>query len=195
MLQEGYSSWTRSDFHCFLQANKQFGRDDLDQIIRVVSIRTGKSHSEIEEYANDFWNKCESIPSLQEYVDKIEKEEQRLKRTHSVETMISTLLLDTDLNLLPLNTNAIRGKGYSTENDRFLLRCLSQLGYGHWSLIQNEIQKCRQFQFDWFFRTRSIQDIHRRCDVLVRLVKKHQTRVAKTGRKASKSTKKDTKLN
>lgn len=44
--------------------------------------------------------------------------------------MISTLLLDTDLNLLPLDTNAIRGKGYSTENDRFLLRCLSQVAEG-----------------------------------------------------------------
>ena len=69
--------------------------------------------------------------------------------------MISTLLLDTDLSLLPLHTNAIRGKGYSIENDRFLLRCLSQVaeeeGIDHsWDMDIGRLFKMKSRNADSF---------------------------------------------
>ena len=46
------------------------------------------------------------------------------------------------------------------------------MGYGKWEVIRQEIQKCREFQFDWFFRTRSASEIQRRFDALYRLMSK-----------------------
>ena len=46
------------------------------------------------------------------------------------------------------------------------------MGYGKWEDIRQEIQKCQEFQFDWFFRTRSAPEIQRRCDVLIRAIEK-----------------------
>ena len=63
---------------------------------------------------------------------------------------------------------------YSTEHDRFLLYCISQLGYGSWDAIRQEIQRCKQFRFDWFFRTQSSSDIQRRCDSLIRMIEKEE---------------------
>lgn len=39
-------------------------------------------------------------------------------------------------------------------------------------MIRHEIQKCKQFRFDWFFRTRSPIELQRRVDTLVRLIEK-----------------------
>ena len=47
-----------------------------------------------------------------------------------------------------------------------------QMGYGKWEDVRQEIQKCQEFQFDWFFRTRSAPELQRRCDVLIRAIEK-----------------------
>lgn len=73
-------------------------------------------------------------------------------------------------------------KNYTIEHDRFLLYCLAQLGYGNWDSIRQEIQRCQQFRFDWYFRTRSSVEIQRHCDTLIRLIEKSQDRASVKGR-------------
>ena len=48
------------------------------------------------------------------------------------------------------------------------------MGYGSWDAIRQEIQRCKQFRFDWFFRTQSSSDIQRRCDSLIRMIEKEE---------------------
>lgn len=54
------------------------------------------------------------------------------------------------------------------------------MGYGEWPLILNEIQQCRDFEFDWFFRTLSASDIQKRCDALIDAIRSKESELEKT---------------
>ena len=50
--------------------------------------------------------------------------------------------------------------------------CLMQkIGYGRWEEIKLEIRKAWQFRFDWFIKSRTPQELQRRGDLIVRLIK------------------------
>jgi hypothetical protein len=56
--------------------------------------------------------------------------------------------------------------------DAFLLTMMHRHGYGAARRIQLEIRRAWQFRFDWFFKSRSPQEIQKRCDVLIKIVER-----------------------
>lgn len=73
---------------------------------------------------------------------------------------------------LKIQYGANKGKAYTEEEDRFLLCMMHKLGYGAWDEMKAEIRKSWRFRFDWFFKSRTPQELNRRCDTLIRLVEK-----------------------
>lgn len=61
---------------------------------------------------------------------------------------------------------------FSEEEDKFLAYGLFKYGYGSWELIRNEFRNSDRFMFNWIVKTRSIQDIQKRCDYLIAKFKK-----------------------
>ena len=79
-----------------------------------------------------------------------------------------------------------KGKAYTEEEDRFLLCMMHKLGYGAWDEMKAEIRKSWRFRFDWFFKSRTPQELGRRCDTLIRLVEKETEEAdARKGGKAA----------
>ena len=60
-----------------------------------------------------------------------------------------------------------RGFNYQQDEDAFLLIMMHRHGYGAARRIQLEIRRAWQFRFNWFFKSRSPEEIQKRCDVLV----------------------------
>ena len=58
------------------------------------------------------------------------------------------------------------------DHDRFLFCCMVRLGYGNWELIQQAIQQCPQFRFDWFFRMQTASALQHRCDLIIKAIQK-----------------------
>jgi SWI/SNF-related matrix-associated actin-dependent regulator of chromatin subfamily A member 5 len=50
-----------------------------------------------------------------------------------------------------------KGKGYTEEEDRFILCMIHKLGYGNWDDLKAEIRKSWRFRFDWFIKSRTPQ--------------------------------------
>ncbi len=73
---------------------------------------------------------------------------------------------------LKIAYGANKGKAYTEEEDRFLLCMVHQLGYGAWDELKAKIRESWRFRFDWFFKSRTPQELSRRCDTLIRLVEK-----------------------
>lgn len=73
---------------------------------------------------------------------------------------------------LKIQYGANKGKAYTEEEDRFLLCMMHKLGHGAWDEMKAEIRKSWRFRFDWFFKSRTPQELNRRCDTLIRLVEK-----------------------
>lgn len=71
---------------------------------------------------------------------------------------------------IPYGTN--KGRPYTEDSDRFILYTTDRVGYGNWDQLKTEIRKSRRFPFDWFIKSRTPQELSRRCDILIRLIEK-----------------------
>lgn len=65
-----------------------------------------------------------------------------------------------------------RARGYQEEEDAFLVCMMYRHGYGAAERIRMEIRRAWQFRFNWYFKSRSSQDIQKRCDVLIRIIER-----------------------
>eukprot|EP00584_Thalassiosira_punctigera_P009343 CAMPEP_0172537196 /NCGR_PEP_ID=MMETSP1067-20121228/8846_1 /TAXON_ID=265564 ORGANISM="Thalassiosira punctigera, Strain Tpunct2005C2" /NCGR_SAMPLE_ID=MMETSP1067 /ASSEMBLY_ACC=CAM_ASM_000444 /LENGTH=1160 /DNA_ID=CAMNT_0013322443 /DNA_START=23 /DNA_END=3505 /DNA_ORIENTATION=- len=65
-----------------------------------------------------------------------------------------------------------KGFSYQQEEDAFLLTMMHRHGFGAARRIQLEIRRAWQFRFNWFFKSRSPQEIQKRCDLLIRVVER-----------------------
>ncbi len=65
-----------------------------------------------------------------------------------------------------------KGKAYNEEEDRFILCKTHELGYGQWDELKAAVRRHWRFRFDWFFKSRTPQELGRRCETLIRLIEK-----------------------
>ena len=72
---------------------------------------------------------------------------------------------------MKINYFTNRGKAYTEEEDRFIVCLMQKIGYGRWEEIKLEIRKAWQFRFDWFIKSRTPQELNRRGDLLVKLIR------------------------
>jgi hypothetical protein len=56
---------------------------------------------------------------------------------------------------------------FTEDEDRFLTSSLYTYGYGQWELIRNAYRNSDLFRFNWIAKSRTSQDIAKRCDFLV----------------------------
>lgn len=68
----------------------------------------------------------------------------------------------TSLRCPQIQYGANKGKAYTEEEDRFILCMVHKLGYGNWDDLKAEIRKSWRFRFDWFFKSRTPQELARR---------------------------------
>lgn len=76
---------------------------------------------------------------------------------------------------LELNYPTTKGKVYSEEADRYLLCRLNHYGMRAddlYECIKKDIMEFPVFRFDWFFKSRTIQELQRRCNTLLTMIEK-----------------------
>lgn len=76
---------------------------------------------------------------------------------------------------LELNYPTTKGKVYSEEEDRYLLCRLNHYGMRAedvYERIKKDITEFPVFRFDWFFKSRSPQELQRRCNTLLGMIEK-----------------------
>ena len=76
---------------------------------------------------------------------------------------------------LELNYPTTKGKVYSEEEDRYLLCRLYHYGMQTedvYDRIKKDITEFPVFRFDWFFKSRSPQELQRRCNTLLGMIEK-----------------------
>jgi SWI/SNF-related matrix-associated actin-dependent regulator of chromatin subfamily A member 5 len=78
---------------------------------------------------------------------------------------------------LELNYPTTKGKVYSEEEDRYLLCRLWHYGMhvdDAFERIKKDITEFPVFRFDWFFKSRSPQELQRRCNTLLGMIEKEE---------------------
>eukprot|EP00944_MAST-04C_sp_MAST-4C-sp1_P014672 g14672.t1 len=190
LLQEGFGSWNRRDYRAFISALEKFGRKDKDSVILDVEQNTGKAASEVSDYFDVFLKRSEEIGEWPKVLARIERGEKKIVLRNEIKEILDWKVKSTKSpwQNLKINYFSNRGKAYTAEEDRFIVCLMQKIGYGRWEEIKLEIRKAWQFRFDWFIKSRTPQELNRRGDLLVKLIRNEKD-IAE-GRAPSQETKK-----
>lgn len=203
---EGFPDWSRKDFKAFCASLERYGRYDFKSISKDVTDETGKDPKEISRYFVAFWTNYRRIQDWKKIIEKIERGERKILRLRqirdSIQEKVERHLEDTfgpqfdqaeggklpDANELLEHTwpkmkisygSAGKGRAYQEDEDAFLICMMYRHGYGAAERIRMEIRRAWQFRFDWYFKSRSAQDIQKRCDTLVKIIERENEEVRK----------------
>lgn len=174
LAQDGFGDWNKRDFQQFVNGSAKFGRNDYDNIATEVD---SKDPKEVKEYAKVFWKRYKEIHNWEKHISSIKEGEQRAARVIEQREMLKRKLsmYRVPLQQLKLNytVSTTNKKVYTEEEDRFLLVMLNKYGIdteGLYEKIRDEIRESPLFRFDWFFLSRTPQEISRRCATLITTV-------------------------
>lgn len=203
---EGFPDWSRKDFKAFCTSLERHGRYDFKGISQEVMEETGKDSKEIARYFVAFWTNYRRIQDWKKILEKVERGERKILRLRqirdSIQEKIERHLEDTfgpqfadvkdgkipDANELleyswpTMKINYGSGgknRAYQEEEDAFLICMMYRHGYGAAERIRMEIRRAWQFRFDWYFKSRSAQEIQKRCDTIVKIVERENEELRK----------------
>lgn len=176
LAREGFETWNRRDFQQFINGSHTYGRTNYEGIALQCQ---NKDAAEIKQYAKVFWQRYKEISDWQKYIKHIEDGEEKLKK---VEHQRKTLRKKMSMYRVPLqqlkinySVSTTNKKVYSEEEDRFLLVQLDKHGLdkeGIYDTIRDEIRESPLFRFDWFFLSRTADELKRRCTTLLTTIVK-----------------------
>eukprot|EP00258_Populus_trichocarpa_P017348 XP_006378102.2 ISWI chromatin-remodeling complex ATPase CHR11 isoform X1 [Populus trichocarpa] len=188
LLEEGFSSWSRRDFNTFIRACEKYGRNDIRSIATEME---GKTEEEVERYAKVFKERYKELNDYDRIIKNIERGEARISRKDEIMKAIGKKL-DRYKNPwleLKIQYGQNKGKLYNEECDRFMICMVHKLGYGNWDELKAAFRTSALFRFDWFVKSRTTQELARRCDTLIRLVEKENQEYDERERQARKEKK------
>ncbi|KAF9041979.1 slide-domain-containing protein [Hymenopellis radicata] len=174
-IEEGFSEWSKRDFQQFVKALETYGWDEPIEVYAAEV--SDKRYVEVQTYYEVFkrkWKTLTEYPRIHSRI--VEGEAKRNKRD------MHTTLLDHKIKSvkypmheLELNYPTTKGKTYTEEEDRYLLCQLNQYGLHKEDLydqIKRDIMDYPLFRFDWFIKSRSPQELQRRCNTLLSMIEK-----------------------
>ncbi|KAK6803580.1 hypothetical protein RDI58_001364 [Solanum bulbocastanum] len=188
LLEEGFSTWSRRDFNTFIRACEKYGRNDIESIAAEME---GKTEEEVERYANVFKERYKELNDYDRIIKNIERGEARISRKDEIMKAIGKKL-DRYKNPwleLKIQYGQNKGKLYNEECDRFMICMVHKLGYGNWDELKAAFRTAPLFRFDWFVKSRTTQELARRCDTLIRLVERENQEFDERERQARKEKK------
>ncbi|KAI0529467.1 hypothetical protein KFK09_002017 [Dendrobium nobile] len=188
LLEEGFTTWTRRDFNAFTRACEKYGRNDIKGISLEME---GKTEEEVERYSKVFKERYKELNDYDRIIKNIERGEARISRKDEIMRAIGKKL-DRYKNPwleLKIQYGQNKGKLYNEECDRFMLCMVHKLGYGNWDELKSAFRTSPLFRFDWFVKSRTTQELARRCDTLIRLVEKENQELDERERQARKDKK------
>lgn len=133
---------------------------------------------EVKKYSKTFWSRYKEISDYERYISKIEKGESEIEKQVEIQEQLAAKISGHRIPLQQMKihyTQPTKGKNYTEEEDRFLIVMLEKYGYGTenvYDKIRQEIKNSPLFRFDWFLKSRTSQEISRRCNTLISLIQK-----------------------
>jgi SWI/SNF-related matrix-associated actin-dependent regulator of chromatin subfamily A member 5 len=171
LINKGFPEWNKRDFQQFLNGSAKYGRENFEGISEEVD---GKNADEIEAYAKVFWKKYKDLNNWQKHLavitDGEERQRQQEERKALVAKKVTSYRMPLQQMVIKYTVSTTNKKVYTEEEDRFLLVMLNKHGVEGefiFEKIRDEIRESPLFRFDWFFLSRTPQEIGRRCKTLI----------------------------
>lgn len=136
-----------------------------------------KSARDVEKYYPVFKKKWKTLGDHARIATRIQEGEAKRNKRSNLEALLSEKISSVvyPMQELELNYPSTKGKVYSEEEDRYLLCRLNHYGMQAedvYERIKRDISEFPVFRFDWFFKSRSPQELARRCTTLLSMIEK-----------------------
>lgn len=172
----GFGEWNKRDFQQFISASAHHGRNNYELIAEDIDNKDAK---DVKTYAKIFWKRYKEIANWERHIQTIEEGEERsakvIKQGQLLHKKVSMYRVPLQQLKISYLTGTTSKKVYTEEEDRFLLVMLDKYGLASenvYDRIRDEIRESPLFRFDWFFLSRTSQEISRRCATLLANVQK-----------------------
>lgn len=159
---------------CHLKLTVVYRTEDFELFAKEVD---SKSPKQIKEYYNVFKKKWKELSEYPRIKARIEEGEAKRNKRSNLEALLAKKISSVryPMQELELNYPTTKGKVYSEEEDRYLLCRLYHYGMQMedvYERIKKDINEFPVFRFDWFFKSRSPQELQRRCNTLLGMIEK-----------------------
>ncbi|KAF4613338.1 hypothetical protein D9613_011056 [Agrocybe pediades] len=176
-IQQGFPDWSRRDFQQFVRGLEMHGWD-ADPELLAAEIQD-KTTEEVEKYLKVFNKKCKTLAEYPRIKARVEEGEAKRNKRENLESLLAKKVnsVQYPMQELELNYPTTKGKVYSEEEDRYLLCRLYHYGMQSddvYERIKKDITEFPVFRFDWFFKSRSPQELQRRCNTLLGMIEKEE---------------------
>ncbi|KAF8232381.1 SNF2 family DNA-dependent ATPase [Tricholoma matsutake] len=174
-IEEGFPDWSRRDFQQFVKALEAYGWSEPFEVY-AAEIQE-KSASDVEKYYETFEKKWRTLAEAPRIEARIAEGEAKRNKRDNLEFLLAKKIASVryPMQELELNYPTTKGKVYSEEEDRYLLCRLWHYGMQAddvYERIKKDITEFPVFRFDWFFKSRSPQELQRRCNTLLSMIEK-----------------------
>ncbi|KAG9096339.1 hypothetical protein FRC06_008763 [Ceratobasidium sp. 370] len=174
LQEEGFGNWTKRDFQQFVRGVERHGSSDWEGIASEID---GKTAKEVKKYAQVFWARYAELADAERIMQRFEDADNKREKQNVTEDLLrrKVAAYNFPMQELHLNYNQTKGKIYSEEEDRYLLCRLNHYGLGAedvYERIKKDILEFPVFRFDWFIKSRTPQEIGRRCTTLLGMIAK-----------------------
>lgn len=178
LAQEGWSEWSRRDFQQFIKGCEKHGRTAYAAIAEEIGLGD-KSEADVRAYSQVFWAHVHELSDGDRIVQRVEEGESRRKKLQHHERLLRRKVdaYGAPLQELKLVYNQAKGKAYSEDEDRFLLVRLADYGLSGedvYERIRADVLGYPEFRFNWFIKSRTPQELARRCHTLLTIVVKEE---------------------
>ncbi|KAI9566285.1 SNF2 family N-terminal domain-containing protein [Boletus coccyginus] len=179
--EAGFHDWSRRDFQQFVRALENYGwTDDYDLLASEIQDKDAKAVKRYYIYFKKHWKELAEHPRIAARI--AEGEAKRNKRSN-LEYLLTKKISSVKhpMQELELNYPTTKGKVYSEEEDRYLLCRLNHYGMRAedvYECMKRDISEFPVFRFDWFFKSRSTQELQRRCNTLLGMIEKEAEALA-----------------
>ncbi|KAF8484763.1 P-loop containing nucleoside triphosphate hydrolase protein [Russula ochroleuca] len=175
LIAQGFEDWSRRDFQQFIRALESYGwTEDFDLLSSEIQ---DKTELHVAKYYPVFRRKWKELSEYPRIAARISEGEAKRNKRSNLEALLAKKIgsFRYPMQELELNYPTTKGKVYSEEEDRYLLCRLSHYGMRTddvYERIKKDISEFPVFRFDWFFKSRSPQELQRRCNTLLGMIEK-----------------------
>ncbi|KII93122.1 hypothetical protein PLICRDRAFT_130653 [Plicaturopsis crispa FD-325 SS-3] len=175
LTEDGFHDWSRRDFQQFVKALEAYGwTEDYDLLASEIQDKTA---ADVKKYYGVFKKKWKTLSDYTRIQARITEGEAKRNKRSNMESLLAKKIASVlhPMQELELNYPTTKGKVYSEEEDRYLLCRLNHYGMRAedvYERIKRDISEFPVFRFDWFFKSRSPQELQRRCTTLLGMIEK-----------------------
>ena len=176
IAKTGFPNWDKKEYDIFISIIEKNGYQSEDSIKLLCDEIETKSKEEISKYLAAFLDIAKELPDGIRILKQIDKRNRAYQLKELSQKVINYKVNrcnskdNWEMIVLGYPANSNRHLEFNNEEDMFLIWLTYKFGYGNWEDIIREIRLSDDFMFNYYLKSRDVNEINKRVDYLVKTI-------------------------